>query len=135
MHHVTVSSWLTVEIPTFHDTLETFTFGCSNNIDPLPFFEEIHTGVITLGKLVVIFQTELESLSLRRSAMCFHVTVSRSIETPLLLLAITNLNSCVAVFFGGFLLQKHVVTDVDNGNRDSATVLVKHTSHSKFFSN
>ena len=58
VHHVTVRLRLSLEVESLHNTLETFTLGCANDVDPLVFFKKLNAGMVALRKLLIAIETK-----------------------------------------------------------------------------
>jgi hypothetical protein len=124
-----------MKVESLHNTLETFTLGCANDVDPLIFLKKLNAGMVALRELLIAIETKLDHFTLWRAAMCFDMPPGSLIDTTFLLVAVANLNGSVSVFFLSFPLQEYIVTHIDDSHRRGGSILVEDTGHSYFFTN
>ena len=131
---LTVSSLAyTTETMTFNNTLKTFTFGSSDNINELGTVEQFDCYSVTQIQFSLKF-FELGQVFLGCYSSFFEVSHQRLCSVLLLLVLEAQLNSCIAVLFYSFHLSNNTRTCFDNSAWYILTLGTENGCHSDFFS-
>ena len=120
------------ESVTLHNTLETLTFGGTDDIYKLSVVEQLHRNGIT--EVVVLIKLELGQVLLGRCAGLLIVSLHRLGGILLLNLAETQLNSLVTILLNGLNLGYNTRTSFDNSARHVLAVGTENGCHSDFLS-
>ena len=135
VRHVAVGSRTAREFVAFHDSLESFSLGGADHIDPLALLEKLCPGV-DLGNFFPVFKAKLKNDPLGGGSVLLEVT-QLGLQHPLFLLVpISNLHPVVAIALGGFSLHEFVAAYLDDrdGNHNSR-LFIEDARHPDFLAN
>ena len=120
----------TTESVTFHNTLEAFTFGSSDNVNKVIFTKEFYSHSFT--EIELLFVNKLSQVTLGSNTSLLEVTEERSRNILFLYILKANLHSRITVFFNSLNLSYYARTAFNYSARHIFAVGTENGSHSDF---
>ena len=126
----------TAETVTGDDTLETFTFRSTNDIDKFAFLEDADGKHLTIFLFMTLFKARKLCKILLRSSVGFcKVTFHGLVGAAFFLFAKSELDGLIAIFLNCSYLCDDTRTSFNHCARNLFSVGIKKTGHTDFLSN
>jgi hypothetical protein len=126
----------TGEVITVDNTLETFTFGSTDNINELDIVHDVTNGDgVSELELTLEVRRKLDELALGGGPCLFEVPLEGLAGVYLFDFVIGKLHGFIAIFFKSAQLRDNTRTSLDDGAWNILSISTENGSHSDFLSN